>query len=115
MRRLMMMETGFPFKVTPYYAALMDPSDPSDPLSAMVTPDGRAQPNDRAEGDIFSHAPAFEKFEQDVIRGVTFRGLSDRRTWRFAQHPRIFDSNNQREPTYAAIVDALLHRNHLED
>jgi GH35 family endo-1,4-beta-xylanase len=42
---------------------------------------------------------------------VTFWGLSDRRTWRFGQHPLIFDSNNRRKPAYAAIVDALLHPN----
>jgi len=42
---------------------------------------------------------------------VTFWGLSDRRTWRFGQHPLIFDSNNQRKPAYEAIVDALLHSN----
>jgi enterochelin esterase-like enzyme len=36
----------------------------------VVMPNGRAQPNDRAEGDIFSHAPAFEKFEQDLLGDV---------------------------------------------
>jgi enterochelin esterase-like enzyme len=36
----------------------------------VVMPNGRAQPNDRAEGDIFSHAPAFEKFEQDLLEDV---------------------------------------------
>ena len=32
----------------------------------MVLPNGRAQPNDRAEGDIYSHAPAFEAFRFDL-------------------------------------------------
>ena len=36
----------------------------------VVMPNGRAQPNDRAEGNIFSHAPAFEKFEQDLLDDV---------------------------------------------
>ncbi len=40
---------------------------------------------------------------------VTFWGLSDRRTWRFGQHPLIFDATNRRKPSDAAIVDALLH------
>jgi GH35 family endo-1,4-beta-xylanase len=48
---------------------------------------------------------------QDVMERVTFWGLSDGRTWRFGQHPLIFDSNNQRKPAYAAIVDTLLHPN----
>lgn len=36
----------------------------------LVMPNGRAQPNDRAEGDIFRHAPAFERFEQDLLNDV---------------------------------------------
>jgi len=36
----------------------------------VVMPNGRAQLNDRAEGNIFSHAPAFEKFEQDLLKDV---------------------------------------------
>lgn len=48
---------------------------------------------------------------RDVIERVTFWGLSDRRTWRFGQHPLIFDSNNQPKPAYGAIVDAVLSPN----
>jgi len=36
----------------------------------VVMPNGRAQPNDRAEGNVFEHAPAFEKFEQDLLKDV---------------------------------------------
>jgi enterochelin esterase-like enzyme len=36
----------------------------------IVMPNGRAQPNDRAEGNVFSHAPAFAKFEQDLLNDV---------------------------------------------
>ena len=36
----------------------------------VVMPNGRAQPNDRAEGDIFRHAPAFAKFEQDLLKDL---------------------------------------------
>lgn len=36
----------------------------------VVMPNGRAQKNDRAEGNIFSHAPAFAKFEQDLLSDV---------------------------------------------
>jgi len=35
-----------------------------------VMPNGRAQANDRAEGNIFSHAKAFETFEQDLLKDV---------------------------------------------
>ena len=36
----------------------------------VVMPNGRAQKNDRAEGDVFASAPAFEKFEDDLLRDV---------------------------------------------
>jgi enterochelin esterase-like enzyme len=36
----------------------------------VVMPNGRAQLNDRAEGNIYSHAAAFEKFEQDLLNDV---------------------------------------------
>jgi len=36
----------------------------------VVMPNGRAQKDDRATGDIYSHAPAFEKFEKDLLESV---------------------------------------------
>jgi enterochelin esterase-like enzyme len=36
----------------------------------VVMPNGRAQPNDRAEGDVFRSAPAFAKFEADLLKDV---------------------------------------------
>ncbi|RYG23964.1 esterase family protein [bacterium] len=36
----------------------------------VVMPNGRAQPNDRAEGNVFASAPAFEKFEADLLGSV---------------------------------------------
>jgi enterochelin esterase-like enzyme len=36
----------------------------------VVMPNGRAQPNDRAEGDVFASAPAFAKFERDLLDDV---------------------------------------------
>jgi enterochelin esterase-like enzyme len=36
----------------------------------VVMPNGRAQKNDRAEGDIFRSAPAFAAFEQDLLKDV---------------------------------------------
>jgi len=33
-------------------------------------PNGRAQPNDRAEGNVFASAPAFAKFEGDLFGDV---------------------------------------------
>lgn len=46
----------------------------------------------------------FKKYE-DVIERVTFWGLNDRRTWRWGQHPLLFDANNNPKPAYAAIVN----------
>jgi enterochelin esterase-like enzyme len=36
----------------------------------IVMPNGRAQKNDRAEGDVFASAPAFKKFEKDLLEDV---------------------------------------------
>ena len=36
----------------------------------IVMPNGRAQPNDRAEGNVMATAPAFAKFEQDLLKDV---------------------------------------------
>jgi enterochelin esterase-like enzyme len=36
----------------------------------LVMPNGRAQKNDRAEGDVFRSAPAFAAFEQDLLNDV---------------------------------------------
>jgi enterochelin esterase-like enzyme len=36
----------------------------------VVMPNGRAQKNDRAEGNVFDSAPAFEKFEADLLEDV---------------------------------------------
>ena len=36
----------------------------------IVMPNGRAQKNDRAEGDVFASAPAFAKFEADLLEDV---------------------------------------------
>jgi len=36
----------------------------------VVMPNGRAQPNDRAEGNVYRQAPAFAKFEGDLLNDV---------------------------------------------
>ncbi len=36
----------------------------------VVMPNGRAQKNDRAEGNVFASAPAFAVFEQDLLKDV---------------------------------------------
>lgn len=68
----------------------------------------------KAQADAYARLFSIFIKHKDAIQRVTFWGLSDRRTWRFGQHPLIFDSNNQRKPAYAAIVDALQHPNHGE-
>ena len=36
----------------------------------VVLPNGRAQPNDRAEGNVMASAPAFANFEQDLLKDL---------------------------------------------
>jgi len=51
----------------------------------MVFPNGRAEPNDRAEGNVFLHVKAFENFEGDLLNDVIpaieskYSVLSDRK------------------------------------
>jgi endo-1,4-beta-xylanase len=63
----------------------------------------------KAQADAYARLFAIFIKHKRVVERVTFWGLSDRRTWRFGQHPLIFDANNRRKPAYAAIVNALLH------
>jgi GH35 family endo-1,4-beta-xylanase len=65
----------------------------------------------KAQADAYAKLFAIFIKHKDVVERVTFWGLSDRRSWRFGQHPLIFDASNQPKPAYAAITDALLHPN----
>jgi len=65
----------------------------------------------KAQADAYARLFTIFIKHKNAVERVTFWGLSDRRTWRFGQHPLIFDSNNQRKLAYVAIVDALLHPN----
>ena len=57
-----------------------------------------------------AYARLFSTFakHKGTVERVTFWGLSDRRTWRFGQHPLIFDASNQRKLCYLSITDVLL-------
>jgi GH35 family endo-1,4-beta-xylanase len=67
-----------------------------------------ASPEDlQAQAEAYARLFTIFSKHKDSLERVTFWGLSDRRTWRFGQHPLIFDSNNQRKPAYKAIVDVL--------
>lgn len=76
---------------------------------------GRGEVKPPSAEDLNAQADAYAKLfaifikHKDVVERVTFWGLSDRRTWRFGQHPLIFDADNHRKPAYQAIVDALKH------
>lgn len=61
----------------------------------------------KAQADAYARLFAIFIKHKDVIERVTFWGLNDRRTWRYGQHPLIFDADSQPKPAYAAIVDAL--------
>jgi GH35 family endo-1,4-beta-xylanase len=65
----------------------------------------------KAQADAYAKLFAIFIKHKDAIERVTFWGLSDRRTWRFGQHPLLFDTDNRPKPAYAAVVDALLRPN----
>ncbi|MDV6030195.1 MAG: hypothetical protein F9B45_08815 [Phycisphaera sp. RhM] len=58
-----------------------------------------------AQAEDYAKLFAIFKKHEDVIERVTFWGLNDRRTWRWGQHPLLFDANNHPKPAYAAIVN----------
>ncbi len=58
-----------------------------------------------AQAEAYAKLFAIFRKHEDVIERVTFWGLNDRRTWRFGQHPLIFDANSNLKPAYAAIVN----------
>ena len=67
-----------------------------------------ASPEDlQAQADAYARLFSIFSKHKDAVERVTFWGLSDRRTWRFGQHPLIFDSSNQPKPAYTAIVEVL--------
>ncbi len=69
-----------------------------------------AKPQDlKAQADAYARLFSILIKHKTTMERVTFWGLSDRRTWRYGQHPLIFDSDNQRKPAYAAIVEAIRH------
>ncbi len=75
------------------------PPEPPKPQDLKTQADGY--------GRLFSICIKHES----VLDRVTFWGLNDRRTWRYGQHPLLFDSDNKKKPAYAAVVDAILHPN----
>ena len=57
------------------------------------------------QAEAYAKLFAIFRKHKDVIERVTFWGLNDCRTWRFGQHPLLFDANNNPKPAYAAIVN----------
>lgn len=57
-----------------------------------------------AQAEDYAKLFSIFKKHEDAIERVTFWGLSDRRTWRWGQHPLLFDANNNPKPAYASIV-----------
>jgi GH35 family endo-1,4-beta-xylanase len=69
-----------------------------------------ASPQDlKPQADAYARLFGIFLKHKDHIERVTFWGLSDRRTWRFGQHPLLFDDNNQRKLAYISIVDEATH------
>jgi GH35 family endo-1,4-beta-xylanase len=61
----------------------------------------------QAQAEAYARLFSIFAKHKDAVERVTFWGLSDRRTWRFGQHPLVFDADNRRKPAYVAIVEAV--------
>ena len=59
----------------------------------------------RAQADAYGKLFAILVKHQDHIERVTFWGLHDRRTWRFGQHPLLFDPELKPKPAFTAVVN----------
>jgi hypothetical protein len=65
----------------------------------IVMPNGRAQKDDRATGDIFKHAPAFAIFERDLLDDVIptiesrYSAYQDREAYRWAVGSRSISAS----------------------
>lgn len=75
------------------------------PRSRTTTPPSVEDLNGQAE-DYARLFGIFKKHE-DIIERITFWGLNDRRTWRWGQHPLLFDADNQPKPAYARIMSTI--------
>jgi GH35 family endo-1,4-beta-xylanase len=60
-----------------------------------------------AQAEDYARLFAIFKKHENVIERITFWGLNDRRTWRWGQHPLLFDAYNNPKPAYASIVDLV--------
>jgi endo-1,4-beta-xylanase len=49
----------------------------------------------------------FDK-NKDVVKRVTFWGISDTRTWRAGQNPLLFDGELKPKPAYEAVLNVGL-------
>ncbi|MBN1975310.1 MAG: endo-1,4-beta-xylanase [Sedimentisphaerales bacterium] len=63
------------------------------------------------QADVYKQI--FEIFNRnaDVVKRVTFWGISDTRTWRGGQNPLLFDGQLQPKPAFQAVIDVGLGKN----
>ncbi len=72
---------------------------------------GRTAPPtlDELNAQADDYAKLFALFDEHkaVIERVTFWGLNDRRTWRWGQHPLLFDADSNPKPAYFSVIQAI--------
>lgn len=59
----------------------------------------------QAQADAYAKLFAIFIKHKDTIERVTFWGLNDRRTWRYGQHPLLFDAENKPKSAFKAVID----------
>jgi endo-1,4-beta-xylanase len=57
------------------------------------------------QAEIYKKMFEIFKRNSDVVKRVTFWGISDTRTWRRGQNPLLFDGEMNPKPAYQAILD----------
>lgn len=72
---------------------------------------GRREIRPPSAEELQTQADAYAKLfaifikHKDVIDRVTFWGLNDRRTWRYGQHPLLFDAESRPKSAFHAVID----------
>jgi len=59
----------------------------------------------QVQADAYAKLFAVFVKHKDVIDRVTFWGLNDRRTWRFGQHPLLFDADCRPKSAFHAVIE----------
>lgn len=66
----------------------------------------------QVQADAYAKLFAIFLKHKDALDRVTFWGLHDRRTWRYGQHPLLFDADCRPKPAFHAVIEEARRVSH---